>query len=179
MVGVAAGITVSNRHLPKKFWGLSILCAILPDIDVVSFKLGIPYGHFFGHRGFFHSIFFAFIVGFIITEIFFSKEQSSRKDRWFYFVYFSLVTSTHGIFDAFTNGGLGIALLSPFDNHRYFFWKTPISVSPISPRVFLNLRTFGILANEFLWVWMPMLFLALLGKYGILRKKEIKCQRAV
>ena len=54
MVGVAAGIAVSNRRLPKKFWGLSILCAILPDIDVVTFKLGIPYGHFFGHRGFFH-----------------------------------------------------------------------------------------------------------------------------
>lgn len=170
IVGVSAGVAISNRHAPKKLWLLSILCTILPDVDVVSFKLGIPYGHFFGHRGFFHSLTFAFVVGLIVASIFFKKELSSRKDWWFYFIFFSIVTATHGVLDAFTNGGLGIALLSPFDNHRYFFWKTPISVSPINPRAFLSGRALGILANEFLWVWLPALSLALLGKLCLFRR---------
>jgi hypothetical protein len=31
-----------------------------------------------------------------------------------------LATAGHGLLDAMTNGGLGLAFFSPFDNHRYF-----------------------------------------------------------
>jgi inner membrane protein len=58
MVVIAAGVAVSTRRLPEKFRVLSVLCAVLPDIDVVFFKPGTPYGHFFGHRGLFYSIFY-------------------------------------------------------------------------------------------------------------------------
>jgi inner membrane protein len=49
---------------------------------------------------------------------------------------FFLITASHGILDAFTNGGLGIALFSPFDNSRYFFPFRPIQVSPIGAGFF-------------------------------------------
>ena len=26
-------------------WGLGALCAVLPDLDVIAFALGLPYGH--------------------------------------------------------------------------------------------------------------------------------------
>ncbi len=37
--------------------------AVLPDIDVVAFRLGIPYEHSLGHRGFTHSLAFAVLAG--------------------------------------------------------------------------------------------------------------------
>lgn len=170
-VGLSAGLAVSNKISSKRLWLLSPICAALPDADVIGYRLGIPYSHFFGHRGFFHSIFFALLVGLATALIFFRKEGCFSKKWWCWCLYFFLLTASHGILDAFTNGGLGIALLSPFDNTRYFFWKTPILVSPIGARAFLTKRGLAVLVNEFRWVWMPALILGGLGKFCLLRKK--------
>lgn len=35
---------------------------MLPDADVLSFNFGVAYGNVFGHRGFTHSLVFAFVV---------------------------------------------------------------------------------------------------------------------
>ncbi|WP_162604821.1 metal-dependent hydrolase [Geomonas ferrireducens] len=172
IVGAGTGVAISNRALPKKFWLLSVFCAILPDVDGIGLKIGIPYSHFFGHRGFFHSLFFACMVGLTVTAVILRKGEASRNDWWFYSIYFSLATASHGVLDAFTNGGLGIALLAPFIDHRYFFWTTPISVSPISPRAFLTWRAFGILSNEMKWVWLPVLVLASAGKFFLFRQNR-------
>lgn len=164
VVGIASGLAVSKGNAPKRFWALSIICAILPDLDVLTFQFGISYGDFWGHRGFFHSIFFAVVLGGIIATIFFRKEGIFSKSWLFYFLYFSVVSSTHGILDAFTNGGLGIALLSPFDNERYFFRATPIYVSPLSIKAFISERGVAVLKNEILWVWLPSICVAAIGK---------------
>src|ERR1035441_8335416 len=46
--------------LPR--WAIPISCgalAVAPDLDTFAMRVfGIPYGSFFGHRGFFHSPFF-------------------------------------------------------------------------------------------------------------------------
>ena len=171
VVGLSGGLAVSNKISGKRLWVLSTVCAVLPDADVIGYRLGIPYSHFFGHRGFFHSICFAFLVGLATALIFFGKEGYFSKKWWYWWLYFSLLTTSHGILDAFTNGGLGIALLSPFDNERYFFWKTPILVSPIGARAFFTKRGLAVLVNEFRWVWIPALILGGLGKFCSLRKK--------
>ncbi len=161
VVGLSAATALSGRKFPARFWGLSLLCAVLPDADVVTFRLGIPYEHFLGHRGFFHSLLFAILVGFLIALLFFPQEKLFSKKWFFYLLYFSGLTATHGILDAFTNGGLGIALLSPFDNQRYFFWTTPIQVSPLSPDRFFTARGLAVIKNELLWLWLPCMLLAL------------------
>jgi inner membrane protein len=38
---------------------LGVVCSVLPDLDVVGFRFGVPYGHLLGHRGLSHSIAFA------------------------------------------------------------------------------------------------------------------------
>ena len=102
-----------------KFWILSILCSSLPDADVIGYRwLYIPYYHFFGHRGFFHSPFFAALLSIFIVCIFYRKEGFFSKQWWKYFFYFFIVAASHGILDALTNGGNGIALLSPLTNER-------------------------------------------------------------
>ena len=50
-------------RLPPRFWTWTAVCAMLPDLDVIAFFFGIPYGDMFGHRGFTHSFFFAALVG--------------------------------------------------------------------------------------------------------------------
>jgi inner membrane protein len=83
----------------------------------------------------------------------------SRGQLW---LYLFLATASHGVLDALTNGGLGVAFFAPFDNARYFFPFTPIEVSPISVRAFFTARGARVLASEFVWVWLPsMLFAAL------------------
>ena len=37
--------------------------AVLPDVDVLAFRFGIPYEHPLGHRGLAHSLAFAAVSG--------------------------------------------------------------------------------------------------------------------
>jgi len=73
VVAVAAGVAFAPRDVPTQFWTLAILCSILPDADVIGFPFGIPYHHFFGRRGFFHSPFFGLLWSFFIVSIFFRE----------------------------------------------------------------------------------------------------------
>jgi len=163
IVGLAAGKTVAINTLSGKFWLFSIICPLFPDADVIGFFLGIPYDNFWGHRGFFHSLFFAAIVSIFIVSFFFREEKKLSK-RWILFVlYFFVLTSTHGVLDAFTSGGLGIALLAPFDNTRYFFPFTPIAVSPLGIKAFLSEWGLRVIISELIWVWLPAIFLIIFG----------------
>jgi inner membrane protein len=155
VTGLCAGKTVFSRKLPVRFWVLSIVLPAVPDLDVIGMVLGIPYAHFFGHRGFFHSPFFAMLVGVAVVSIFFRQERIFSKPWWQLTAYFFLLTASHGILDAFTSGGLGIALLSPFSNQRFFAPWTPIQVSPIGFRHFFSPWGLKVMLSEFLIVWIP------------------------
>ncbi len=143
-----------HPRLPRRFWLLAIVCAILPDIDIIGFALGIEYGSFWGHRGFTHSLFFAGLVGFVVTWLGFYSSLYAAI-RWRLWIFYFLVTASHGIFDALTNGGLGIAFFAPFDNTRYFFPITPIAVSPIGFSAFLKWGGMRVLGSELLWIGLP------------------------
>jgi inner membrane protein len=86
-------------------------------------------------------------------------------------LYFFVLTTSHGVLDAFTNGGNGIALLSPITNERYFFPWTPIEVSPLGIRAFLSQRGLTVLKSELLWIWTPCLLLLILLR--IKRSREL------
>jgi inner membrane protein len=164
VVSVAAGFSLDPRKLPKRFWVLSIVCSIIPDADVIAFGFGIPYGHFFGHRGFFHSPFFGLLFGIFITGVFFRDTQMFSRRGFFFALYFCLLTASHGVLDAFTNGGLGIALLAPFDNTRYFFPWTPIVVSPLRVQPFFSKWGLAVIKSEMIWIWFPALVLVIFTK---------------
>jgi inner membrane protein len=143
-----------------KFWILSLACSSLPDLDVIGYRwLYIPSYEFFGHRGFFHSPFFAALLGILIASICYRKEGFLSVQWWKYALYFFALTASHGLLDALTNGGNGIALLSPLTNERYFFPWTPIEVSPLSIGRFISQRGLTVLKSEALWVWGPCLLI--------------------
>lgn len=135
---------------------IGMLLTVLPDADVIGFRFGIAYGDLLGHRGLTHSLFFAVAFGGLVAWPAARLSGSGFRVLW---LYFALCLASHGLLDALTNGGLGIAFFSPFSNERYFFDYRPIQVSAINVQRFIAGDWAGILAIEFQWIWLPALAL--------------------
>lgn len=120
-----------------KLFLLGIICSIIPDADVISFSLGIPYESFWGHRGFTDSLGFALLFGAAVS-LFLYPKQRKKLTGLILWVYFFLATASHSLLDAMKSGGLGVAFFSPFDDTRYFLPWRPIKVSPIGAENFIS-----------------------------------------
>jgi len=158
VAAMSIGTCFYRPQISKGVWVAGTLCSVIPDLDVIGFRFGFRYGDFWGHRGFTHSLVFAaFLAGVVAVVLF--RHRASGIGRFAMFAYLFLATASHGVLDAMTNGGLGVAFLSPFDNRRYFLPWRPILVSPIGVTGFFTPRGFAILQSELLWIWVPaMLF---------------------
>ena len=66
-VALSFGKLMFPERMPLRFWVLSIVCTLLPDIDVVGYYFGVRYGDMLGHRGFSHSLLFALLVAVLVT----------------------------------------------------------------------------------------------------------------
>ena len=69
LVGILAGKMLPVRLRSWKMYAFSAVLPLIADWDVIGMWLGVPYGHFFGHRGFFHSILFALLLAFVCVCI--------------------------------------------------------------------------------------------------------------
>jgi len=116
-------------------------------------RYGVPYASLFGHRGFTHSLLFAGIIAVVVAAPFWDRRKLGESIQTLACVL--VATMSHGILDALTNGGLGVAFFAPFDDTRYFFPVTPIEVSPLRARAFLTVRGRSVLSSEIGWVWCP------------------------
>lgn len=149
VVGAALGQAAGQRLRGDwRFWTAAIVCSAFPDVDVLGFGFGVRYGDLWGHRGMTHSILFAAVTG-LLVGVWFGRSWTARVGQS---VLFFLITISHGLLDAMTNGGLGIAFFSPFDPARYFLPWRPILVSPIGPGFFSD-RGIAVLSSELVWVW--------------------------
>ena len=142
-----------RREIPR-WWLFGVVCAVLTDADVLSFSFNIGYGEFLGHRGFTHSILFAAIVAWVLAALGFPRERwvASRAKVW---LYFFLCGVSHGVLDAMTNGGLGVAFFAPFDLTRYFLPWRPIEVTPIGVASFFSSEGLAVIRSEFRWILLP------------------------
>lgn len=130
---------------------LFVSLSMLPDADIVSFMVGIPYADQFGHRGASHSLLFAGAVG-VVTAL---VARTAPGKRGWLGLLAALVVASHGLLDTLTDGGLGVGLLWPFEHSRYFAPWRPIPVSPIG-REMIGARGFTVMATELLF-FAPML----------------------
>jgi inner membrane protein len=145
---------------PVLFLGMT--CSVIPDLDVIGFYFGIHYGDLWGHRGMTHSLFFAGLLSAVLVALVYRKE--SRATKAGIGLYLFLCTASHGVLDAMTDGGLGIAFFSPFDSTRYFFPFRPVAVSPIGIGQFFSLDALRILASEITWIWFPSMGLLIVAR---------------
>jgi inner membrane protein len=116
--------------------------SLAPDLDVIGMRFGVPYGAEWGHRGATHSLLCGVVVA-LATAL------ALRQDlpfRWFAPIAVAVLVS-HGLLDAMTDGGRGVALLWPWSIHRFFFPWRPIPVAPIGLRI-LSPRGLRIMLRE-------------------------------
>src|SRR5262249_25790342 len=107
--------------------------SLAPDLDVIAFRFGIPYSAPWGHRGAAHSIVIALAlatVAVLATRLQPRQVGLGQTDKLLWLLCAGVAIS-HGLLDTLTDGGLGIALLWPFSNARYFAPFRPIPVAPI------------------------------------------------
>src|SRR5919108_3994798 len=138
-----------------------VVCSIVPDLDVIGFRFGIRYGDLLGHRGFTHSFLFAFILAASLTFTMF-RNGPGKTSIILLFLFSS--TLSHPLLDMLTNGGLGVALFSPFTNERYFFPWRPIEVSPMSRANFFSDWGTRVLMSELEWVWLSSALVFTIGQ---------------
>ena len=157
---LALGLGLGRRTIPPRLLAAGVVASVLPDLDVVAFYLGIPYSAGLGHRGFTHSLFFAVAVG--VAGALTRRALGAGALCCFLFLF--AATASHGLLDAFTDGGLGVAFLWPWTGTRY--WAPDalrvIVVSPLGVRSFLSGRALAVLASELRWIWPPALALGLI-----------------
>lgn len=157
----------------RERWALVALgtaCTVVPDLDVIGLRLGVPYGDQFGHRGFSHSLAFAALLAAGVT--FALAWRWRARPSFLVWCYLFLCTASHGVLDAMTNGGLGIAFSWPFDDGRWFLPWRPIAVSPLGASGFLA-KGLAVLASELRWVVLPA---ALLFAVGLLFRGQRKAE---
>ena len=163
VIGLVAGNAAFPRHtLPKRFWWLAMACSAEPDIDAGLHAYGVKYGDLWGHRGMAHSLFFAVIVGLIVVTLAFRRRYpTGTKMWWALLIFFTCITASHGILDMFTNGGLGIAVFSPFDTTRYFMPWQPLPVPNMGVSLLFTRYMGWVLLNEFIFVVLPVVLVGL------------------
>ncbi|NVO31127.1 metal-dependent hydrolase [Hymenobacter lapidiphilus] len=168
------GTTLAKLLLPERrywpWWLLAAACAFLPDADVVGFKLHIAYDSLWGHRGLSHSLVAAVVVASVVVVLVGGRAGAPPRGRLWALLF--LATASHGVLDAMTTGGLGVAFLSPFDAERHFFGFRPIAVSPIGIKNFLGEWGARVLRSEVKWVLLPCALL-LLVQAAVLRRLRV------
>ena len=159
VVGIAAARVQSRdagrlRPAPAAmlFWAA---LSFLPDADVVGFGLGVRYEDPWGHRGATHSLAFALALGAAVGALAPLFGQPALRVG----IMATLVVASHAVLDMLTDGGLGCALVWPFDLTRYFAPWRPLPVSPIGLGY---LSTYGLyVATVEITLFAPLLLYAL------------------
>lgn len=169
-VPVAARLGAGKISVPNSLLITGIVLSVIPDADVIAFRLGVPYATALGHRGFSHSLLFAAAAALGGSLLLRAFKIPMRKSFW----YLSLAAASHGLLDAFTTGGYGIAFLWPFSDQRFFAPVQVIDVSPLSISRFFQYGGFDVLRSELKWVWAPLFAL---GLSALVLRRSVKAEQ--
>lgn len=160
VVGAACAPATPHGVSPRRLAAVAALLAVAPDLDVAAFAVAIPYAHPLGHRGLWHAPLFAGLAALAATALAFRGLPRFGPAWWRVFALLWLAAASHGLLDAATDAGLGVAFLMPFDDVRLFLPWRPLETSPIGIGAFLSGPALRILAIEIVWVWLPALGIA-------------------
>ena len=166
-VPLAIGLGLGPNAISRRLLAAGVIASMLPDMDVLAFRFHIAYADTFGHRGASHALMFAVIIG-LLAMAFATQLKATRSKA---FLFACAACASHGLLDALTNGGEGVALLWPFSDVRIFFPWHIIEVSPLDMHRVFSERGWVVLQSEFAWVWLPAAALCC-GLYLLRRRKS-------
>lgn len=165
------GLGLGTRVIPPRLLLAGIIYATMPDLDVLSFKFGVAYADAFGHRGFTHSLLFAFMLPTLALCA--RSWFGAGYIRLWLFLFISLLS--HSVLDALTTGGMGVGWLWPWSPTRFFFPVQVIRVAPFQLAEYLTPRGFAVMRSELLWVWLPGVVMA----FGLYWRRIIQIKNKV
>jgi len=168
VVGLAIATTTRTRGSIRRLGLAGAFCAVVPDLDIVGVWLGVPWTHMLGHRGITHSLAFAAVLAAVVVAAVFGQSGWAGRRLDLGLALFA-ATASHGVLDAMTSGGPGVAFFAPFDDTRYLLPWRPIPVSPLSVSRFLSERGLAIMRAEVSLIWLPAAIL-LLVTLGLRRR---------
>jgi inner membrane protein len=157
-VPLAIALSLGRQVVSERLLLAGVAASVVPDLDVVAFRLGIPYADDLGHRGFTHSLLFAGFVALAAACAFRALHTTFTRAFWFVLV----ATASHGILDSFTNGGLGVTFFWAMVGREILCSDPSIEVSPLSIQRFISEGGAWVLLSELIWVWAPCALLAAL-----------------
>jgi len=156
VAGLAITTAFHRDRLPRRTWALAAFCAVAPDLDWFVSLLPLHRGHVLNHRGVSHSLFAAVLLATVVFFLAIRRDQR-RGDLWLCLTVSAL---SHGLLDALTAGGVGVALFMPFSATRWACLWQPGHVAPLPLG---RDHTYAFLASlwaEALWIGIPALGLA-------------------
>ncbi|CNI58445.1 metal-dependent hydrolase [Yersinia pekkanenii] len=169
-VPLCIGLGLGKKVIPPALLLTGIVFSMIPDLDVLSFKLGIAYGNAFGHRGFTHSLLFAFLLP--TLALFFRRCFNASYGRIWWFLTLSLLS--HSVLDSLTTGGMGVGWLWPWSQERFFAPVQVIKVAPFQLSQYLKPNGIAVIKSELWWVWGPGVILML----GLMLRRMTKSRHA-
>ena len=128
IAATAIGAVMVSGPSRARLWALGALCAMVPDLDVIPFRLGVPYHHMLGHRGLSHSLLFAAVLASAATALVLRKWPASASGPGLC-AFFFVATASHGgarrddhrrLRGGLFRAVLGRALLPALAPHRRF-----------------------------------------------------------
>ena len=151
-VPLCLGLGLGSKAIPRGLLLAGMGLAMLPDADVLAFKFGVAYGDVLGHRGFTHSLLFAFVAPLLVAWLGHKRFKASLM-RCCAFLTVSLLS--HSLLDSITTGGKGVGWLWPWSDERFFAPWQVIKVAPFALSRYTTPYGHQVILSELIWVWLP------------------------
>jgi membrane-bound metal-dependent hydrolase YbcI (DUF457 family) len=119
LTALVIGAAMVPHSAPRRVWIAAAATAVLPDVDAIGRPFGYPdVAWLGGHRALTHSLAFALVVAALVTLVWFrGPTWSGMRTRLV--AAFAAGMIAHGVLDAFTTYGRGVAFLAPFTWRRF------------------------------------------------------------
>lgn len=164
VAGCALSAAFHGGRPPRRVVLAAVVCALAPDVDWFTGLAGLAESHDLAHRGLTHALLAVpVLVGLVMLLGFRERLRESRL--W---LCLGAAALSHGLLDAWTFGGTGVAFLAPFSDTRYAAAWQPLFVSPIPLSGHLRDWFLFALATELAWLGLPTLLLT-----GFLRWRNL------
>lgn len=134
VLGAATAEAVAGKKLGNKAMVWGAIGGTIPDLDVLV-RFEDPIRTMAFHRGYSHSLLFAFVMAPILGYILWKLYRHSEAGWRDWTLLFLVSIGTHPILDCFTTWGT--SLLLPFSNER-IAWNTIFVVDPLYTLPFLG-----------------------------------------
>jgi inner membrane protein len=161
---------LAQRGLPpltpqqRRLGWVAVLCACLPDLDMVGVLFDIRPGDPLGHRGLSHSLLAAALLALLAAAVAFRSLRLGSRAWWKVVAFLFAATAANGLVDALTAGDVGVAFFAPFSAHRYFLPWRLLPVCPLGVDEYLSRWGLLVLANELLFLLLPAFLLSQLAR---------------